>query len=504
MSNSFSRLCVLIVSLMTMVSMLVAEKPAAQFAKPITYGAGSGGAYGLAFADVNEDGTPDLLVGNVSNSTIGVMLGKPGGTFDPAVTYGSGGWAPISVAAADVNGDGHLDLVATNECVSIQNSHCVGGGLVAVLLGNGDGTFQTAVVYDSGAYDAISVAVADVNADNKLDLVVANECVTKTCDSGHGQVAVLLGKGDGTFKKAVLYDSGGFNALSVEAADLNGDGHPDLVVANACKEFSNCSDGLAAVLMGNGDGSFQTAATYVSGGSGLDSASLADVNGDGRLDLLLPNLCSDSCNTSTVGVMLGNGDGSFQPAIAYGSGSSFTRMATVADVNGDGKVDLIAVNQTVTKQDVGILLGNGDGTFQPAITHDSGGGPAWSIIASDLNGDGKPDLLVSNGNSSTVGVLLNTFLTATVTTETSSANPSHVGQAVTFTATVSGRSSVPDSTVITFYNGTSVIGTGTTLNSVAALTTSFSKARTFHIRAVFAGDAFHKPSTGKLLQVVTP
>jgi hypothetical protein len=488
MSRPFAWICLSI----TLASVLVAQKPPVQFAAPVAYGSGIGGAYGMAYADVNEDGTPDLVVGNLSNSTIGVMLGKPGGTFDPAVTYGSGGWAPISVAVADVNGDGHLDLVATNECVSIENSHCVGGGLVAVLIGNGNGTFQTAVTYDSGAYSAVSVAVADVNGDIKPDLVVANECVTKACDSGHGQVAVLLNKGDGTFKKAVVYDSGGFGARSVKGADLNGDGHVDLVVANLCVDFGNCNGGAAAVLMGNGDGTFQTAVTYAPG-TNLASASLADVNGDGHLDLLVPN-----------SVMLGNGNGTFQPPIAFNSGSSSTREVTATDVNGDGKVDLVAVNQTVTNQDVSILPGNGDGTFQPAITLNSGGGPAWSIIVSDVNGDGKPDLLVSNGNSNTVGEVLNTFLTPTVTAVTSSANPSHVGQAVTFTATVTGRSSVPDGTVITFYNGINVIGTAAAINSAASFTTAFSQTRTFHIKALFAGDAFHKPSSGKVPQVVTP
>jgi len=120
------------------------------------------------------------------------------------------------------------------------------------------------VTYDSGGYDAYSVVVADVNGDGKSDLVVANEC-NNVYGCPNGSVGVLLGNGDGTFQTAVPYDSGGSTSRSVAVGDVNGDGKPDLVVANQCVISSNCMNGLVGVLLGNGDGTFQAAVTYGSG-----------------------------------------------------------------------------------------------------------------------------------------------------------------------------------------------------------------------------------------------
>ena len=144
---------------------------------------------------------------------------------------------------------------------------CATGGSVGVLPGNGDGTFQAAVSYGSGGFKALSVAVADVNGDAKPDLLVANYSANGTL--GPGGVGVLLGKGDGTFQAAVSYGSGGYDATSVAVADVNGDGELDLAVTdgnNGCGDNPLVS--CVSVLLGNGDGTFQTAVTYDSGGLG--------------------------------------------------------------------------------------------------------------------------------------------------------------------------------------------------------------------------------------------
>jgi hypothetical protein len=144
--------------------------------------------------------------------------------FANAVVYGTGGDYAASVAVADLNGDGKADVVVAN-CGSGGNCG-MSPGSVGVLLGNGDGTFQTAVAYSSGGYGAVSVALADVNRDGKPDVLVANSCSDAACATG-GSVSVLLGNGDGTSRTAVAYSSGGYGAVSVAVADVNGDGKPD-------------------------------------------------------------------------------------------------------------------------------------------------------------------------------------------------------------------------------------------------------------------------------------
>ena len=147
--------------------------------------------------------------------------------FMPAVAYGSEGIADLSVAVADVNGDGIPDLLVANY-LSNNNSD----GSVGVLLGNGDGTFQPAITYATGGVGAVSVAVADVNRDGKPDLIVANACDNDCSGSGERGVGVLLGNGDGSFRAALTYPSGGSFIQSVSVADVDGDGIPDLLVLN--------------------------------------------------------------------------------------------------------------------------------------------------------------------------------------------------------------------------------------------------------------------------------
>jgi uncharacterized protein (DUF2141 family) len=460
------------------------------FAPAVTYGSGGYYASSVVVADVNGDGKPDLVVANECASScsgsspedgaVGVLLGNGDGTFQTAVLYDSGGYFGHSVAVADVNGDGKPDLLVTIQCSGIP---CSSDSRIGVLLGNGDGTFQTAVTYGSGGYAAESVAVRDVNGDGKLDLVVANQCIGYGNCANGGSVGVLLGNGDGTFQTAVLYDSGG-TAESVAVADVNGDGKPDLVVANYCA--SGCPNGTnsnVGMLLGNGDGTFQPIVTIYSGGYASPSVVVGDVNGDGKPDLVVSIQCtsgnmSSGCTNpeGIVSVLLGNGDGTFQAAVTYDSGGVYAYSVAVADVNGDGKPDLVAANGCANSNcssdgTVSVLLGNGDGTFQAAMTYDSGGWEPLSVAVADVNRDGKPDVVVANDWVSTnnlsglVGVLLNTSISATTTTALSSSqNPSALGQSVAFTATVATSGSVIPTGMVTFMDGSTTLGTGT-LNS---------------------------------------
>jgi hypothetical protein len=445
-----------------------------------------------------------------------------GPNFAPAVTYDSGGYSTFSMAVADVNGDSNPDLVVANEYTD-------NGGSVGVLLGNGDGTFQSAATYATGGAYPYSVAVADVNGDGKPDLVVANQCANNSGNCGNGDngiVGVLLGNGDGTFQTAVAYSSGGYGALSVAVADVNGDGKPDLVVANQCADSTCATNGTVAVLLGNGDGTFQTAVAYSSGGYGALSVAVADVNGDGKPDLLVGNQCesnSTCANGGMVGVLLGKGDGTFQSSVSYGAGG-FDRGTlvgeAVGDVNGDGKPDLVVADcggwceQQNADGSIGILLGNGDGTFQSAIVYDSGAPAAESVAVMDVNGDGKPDVLVANSfteyknggsGDGTVGVLINTSLGSTTTAPTSSPNPSNFGQAEAFTATVTpGRffKFQPTGTVTFTYGSTTLCNALTLVGGIVTCEYSTLPAGTDTVTATYSGDANFAPSNGIVSQTV--
>jgi hypothetical protein len=339
--------------------------------------------------------------------------------FLPVVTYDTGGDEASSVVIADVNGDRKPDLVVVNCGGCYGPPSITHPGSLAVMLGNGDGTFQKAVTYSSGGVTPLSVAVADLNGDGKPDLVVANRCGNNGC-LNESTVGVLIGNGDGTFQSALTYGSGGLFSSSVVVADVNGDGRADLLIANDCAD-SNC-DGSVGVLLGNGDGSFQAALTYATGGLEGFAVAAVDVNGDGRPDIIVgtdvPICAGGRCTfPGSLGVLLGNGDGSFQPAVTYLSGGFLPRSIAVADINGDGKPDIVVENLDCCLEPdgvTGVLLGNGDGTFKTAVTYTLGvkcGGT--SVAVADVNGDGQLDLIVTdqctraNGaNEGVVGVFL--------------------------------------------------------------------------------------------------
>jgi len=341
----------------------------AWFGAAQTYGIGVNSSSATT-ADLNNDGKIDVVAANRTPGTIRVLLGNGNGTLGVQRTFGTDPY-PASVATADLNGDGRADVITANWT----------SNTLSVLLGNGDGTFGSQLTLATDGRPSF-VAAADLNEDGRTDLLAANTV--------GANVGVFLGKGDGTFAAQQTIGTASSTNV-VKVADLNGDGKPDLVAVNVY-------DNILATLLGNGNGTFKPGRTFaLSWGFVPTSLSIADVNGDGKPDLITANYQSDN-----VSVLLGIGNDDFQAQRTYAVGwGPFS--VTVSDVNLDGLPDLVTANTAGAS--VTVLTGNGDGTFAPAWAF-----PAYlrpkTLDVVDLNQDGRPDLVILNDlNAGTVSVL---------------------------------------------------------------------------------------------------
>ncbi len=337
-------------------------------APAVSYGTG-GLPQAVAVADFNGDSKPDLAVANNADGTVSVLLGNGDGTFQSKLDQAAG-TSPVALAAADLNGDGKQDLaVATATGVS-------------VLIGKGDGTFDDAVSYGAGG--ASGVAIGDLNGDGKLDLAAA---------SASGNIAVFLGDGTGAFQPETDY-AVGRSPSSVAIGDLNGDGIPDAAVTNAGSD-------TFSVLLGNGDGTFQPE-TELGTPQHPASVAIGDLNHDGIADVVVG---SGTLTSGSVSVFVGKGEAAFADRVDYPAGLG-TASVALADVNGDGRPDVASANGVANT--VSLLLGNGDGSLKPKVDFAAGTTPS-SLAIADLNGDGEPDLAAVNPVALTGGasVLLN-------------------------------------------------------------------------------------------------
>jgi hypothetical protein len=280
-----------------------------------------------------------------------------------------------AVALGDVNADAKLNLVILDSEAYAVN----------VLLGAGDGTFGLAAAFPT-AITPSGLALGDVNGDGWLDIATANSA--NHTGTGPGTASVLLGDGHGTFAAHVDYPTG-VATRAVALGDLDDDGKLDLVVANTGVD----DYWSVGVLRGNGDGTFAEEVEFESG-FGPNSVALGDLNGDHKLDVVTANAGIGG----TVSVLLGNGDGTLAAHVDYPAGGGAGAVA-LADVNGDHLLDVVAGSNGVM-----VLLGKGDGTFATALTYAP---TSSSMSLGDLNGDGRPDVVIASYPAS-VGVLLNT------------------------------------------------------------------------------------------------
>jgi hypothetical protein len=326
----------------------------------------------VAVGDFNHDGKPDLAVADTFDGLIGIMPGEGRGRFSqPTHLYPLS--YPVAIAAGEFRRNGKLDLAVLSWP----------GWNVQIFLGNGDGSFNQGQTLTLSAIYPAWITLADFNGDGILDMAV-----TSPGDyADQGAVSILIGKGDGTFEDPVTYGSGNYLRGAV-IGDFNGDGKLDFALPGY-------DDKNFVVFLGKGDGTFREGAHY-SLGAGPDSAAAGDFNGDGKLDLAV------SLNDGTNKIWLGDGDGTFRAGTTFAGGG----VLAASDMNRDGKVDLATISSLGLVQ---VQFGNGDGTFRAgnASYFGGGGGLSGGFALADLNGDGALDLATAGYNAGAVSVLLN-------------------------------------------------------------------------------------------------
>jgi hypothetical protein len=350
----------------------------AQFKKAAYHNAGQLPRIVVA-ADFNNDGSQDVVIADYLSNQVSVLIGKGDGTFKKARLLSVP--SPIGVTNADINGDGNEDLV-------IIESGGSGNATLAIFLGDGKGNFHAKSFSETGIA-TISASVADFNHDGYLDVAVANKGST-----GSGDIMVFLGLGDGTFKKPKTYKTGG-NPYGIAAGDLNGDGLPDLAVANL--------DGSVSVLLNDGTGRFPKSIDYNAGGGEVADVKIADLRNNGKQDLVVANA------SQGMVVLLNNGHGTFGKPTTYQPTFQDWQppsACVVADFNLDGNLDVACAPNFY---DSYLFYGKGNGQFgsgveiHDAIKFDAG----FSLAAGDFNNDKAPDLAIPIELKGKVAIMLN-------------------------------------------------------------------------------------------------
>ena len=506
-----------------------AEAPKSPFAIETTNAARS---VAIASAFLDGDSYLDVVTGDYAQ-TITVLLGKGDGTFQPKATSpGCPSGVALKILLADFNRDGKTDVALG--CSDGTN------GSLTIVLGVGDGTFVEPVSYSSG--DVAGIALGDFNGDGIFDVAVTNRQQKK--------VVLFTGNGDGTFNTPTTVLSTTAALHDVVVADFNSDQKDDLLYAvDTAAGGSSLSDLYLAT--GNGDGTFNTPALVASKVG--EFLTTGDTNGDNFPDVISTTITLAPPNVgNSLFVLIGNGDGTFQPPVKYLS--DIPSDPHLADVNGDGKPDIIAGGSYGTL----VYQGNGDGTFQ-AYSEPTIGNFAltYAVNAGDYNNDGNADLIGTDassahaavslsqvqqgasasalqnvammplgsgthnvdavyagdgiyiGSTSTTIPLLALPTPTTVVLSVSPTSATLVGSPLQLTATLSPYTVGPPTTttdgdVVKFYNGGTsgtLLGQGTLSNGVATLTTSALPVGADAITAVFVGDANYNTSTSSTLSV---
>ena len=368
--------------------------------------------YSLAVGHFNKDNYSDIAVVNYGTNNVGILLGYDNGTFTSQKTYTTlSNSNPSSIVLGDFNDDNRLDIAVSNN----------GSGNVGIFLGHGNGSFQSQIIYplDSNSHPEY-ITVADLNNDNELDIVIT--------DSINGRLQVLRGYGNGSFATIttydIIYESG---SMPIAVADFNNNNQSDIIVANY-------GANNVLVLMDYRIEPSTRQVNYHIGSRGITTVAVTDVNNDQIPDMIsslsqkifivngLKNgtfdggsissinipvvgsqyICVGDIYNDNVGVLLGRGNGTFIPMTTYSTGKGSSPMwVTLGDMNNDGRLDIVCANKH--SDNIAILFGNGDGTFTTMITYYTGNNSSPNSVAvGDVNRDNCLDIVVVGSNGDIV------------------------------------------------------------------------------------------------------
>ena len=335
----------------------------------------------LVIKDFNNDNQLDIAVVNYGTNNVGILLGYGNATFAIQKTFTTGiNSQPLSIVAGDFNNDTYIDIVVVNS--RTEN--------IGVLLGYGNGSFTVPKQYPTGNNSLpLSVVVGDFDNDNQLDLAVANY--------GTSSIGMFIGLGNGSFADQMTYfTSYGYTPNLVAAGDFNNDSRLDIAVISSDNNYVD-------ILLTYRNHSFSSQTNYTTTGISSDpeSIAIADFNNDNRLDIVVANYL-----TNNIGIFTGHGDGTFSTQTTYSTGSkSGPISAAVGDFNSDRQLDIVVANYVSCN--ILIFLGSGDGVFSIRTTYSTGSNShPYRVIVDDFNKDGRLDIVVANYISNNVGFLV--------------------------------------------------------------------------------------------------
>ena len=344
--------------------------------------------FSVAIADINGDNNLDLISVGFNSRNASILLGNGDGSFQNQIGFSSGGNGnnPFTVAVADFNGDGKPDIATegyfNNELRILLNNSIPGENSIA---------FQSSFSAGSTGIHPLSLVAGDLNRDGIVDIATAN--------AGANNVSVFFGNGNGTFKTPTTFATGLY-PRDIAFADINGDGKLDVITTN--------NDGNTITILRNNTSTGATVPNFVARtittGTSPEAISIADINSDGKLDIVTISHYGTEqninvhINSGTMGSLTITFATKTTIAIPSGNGD-----ITIGDVNYDGKMDIV----TATNGKTSLFLGNGNGSFQASTSYAIGNNPR-SVALGDINHDNRIDMITANDTDSTLSVLINT------------------------------------------------------------------------------------------------